>query len=432
MLLRLFLNDGTSLVCYGEFARVNDQVIFSMLVGGSAEPRLHAVTLPARTIDWARTDRHVTSARYQRYALTRGDEDFLRLNNDVAAVLNEILITGDRARALEIAQQARVTLAEWPREHYGYRQRDVQEIVAIVDEAISDLRAAAGISTFAVALVAMAPEFELEAIVGMPSLREQVDQVFRVAGLTERAAERVALLQTALVMLNEAGSAIAASEVSSLRRNAEIQICEEHTVDTRYNDLARRLMAAATRAASSARIGDVERVLTQIPREDTRLGHRRPEVVEALNASVQAELDAARLLRLRRDQWLIRRSLYQEYERSVGAQIRQLVRSQPDLEAIRRLDGPSPDALLTLRSSLSCGSERLVRMRAPADLASTHDLLVGAWRFAERAINTRYEAARSASVETAWQASSSAAWALLLLSRVQQEIRALLESPQLR
>ena len=432
MLLRLFLNDGTSLVCYGEFARVNDQVIFSMLVGGSAEPRLHAVTLPARTIDWARTDRHVTSARYQRYALTRGDENFLRLNNDVAAVLNEILITGDRARALEIAQQARVTLAEWPREHYGYRQRDVQEIVAIVDEAISDLRAAAGISTFAVALVAMAPEFELEAIVGMPSLREQVDQVFRVAGLTERAAERVALLQTALVMLNEAGSAIAASEVSSLRRNAEIQIREEHTVDTRYNDLARRLMAAATRAASSARIGDVERVLTQIPREDTRLGHRRPEVVEALNASVQAELDAARLLRLRRDQWLIRRSLYQEYERSVGAQIRQLVRSQPDLEAIRRLDGPSPDALLTLRSSLSCGSERLVRMRAPADLASTHDLLVGAWRFAERAINTRYEAARSASVETAWQASSSAAWALLLLSRVQQEIRALLESPQLR
>ena len=432
MLLRLFLNDGTSLVCYGEFARVDDQVIFSMLVGGGAEPRLHAVTLPARTIDWARTDRHVTSARYQRYALTRGDEDFLRLNNDVAAVLNEILITGDRARALEIAQQARVTLAEWPREHYGYRQRDVQEIVAIVDEAISDLRVAAGISTFAVALVAMAPEFELEPIVGMPSLREQVDQVFRVAGLTERAAERVALLQTALVMLNEAGSAIAASEVSSLRRNAEIQIREEHTIDTRYNDLARRLMAAATRAASNARIGDVERVLTQIPREDTRLGHRRPEVVEALNASVQAELDAARLLRLRRDQWLIRRSLYQEYERSVGAQIRQLVRSQPDLEAIRRLDGPSPDALLTLRSSLSGGSERLVRMRAPADLASTHDLLVGAWRFAESAINTRYEAARSASVETAWQASSSAAGALLLLSRVQQEIRALLEPPQLR
>ena len=203
MLLRLFLTDGSSVVCYGEFARVGDQVIFSMVVGGSGgQPRLHAVTLPARTIDWARTDRHVASARYQRYAGTRGEEDFLRLNNDVAAVLNAILLTKDRTRALEIAQQARATLIEWPRDHYGYRQRDVQDIVAVVDEAISDLRAAAGITEFDVALVAMAPDFELEPFVGLPSLRDQVDQVFRVAALTERASERVALLQSALLLLS--------------------------------------------------------------------------------------------------------------------------------------------------------------------------------------------------------------------------------------
>ena len=71
-------------------------------------------------------------------------------------------------------------------------------------------------------------------------------------------------------------------------------------------------------------------------------------------------------------------------------------------------------------------------MRPPADLASTHDLLLGAWRFAESAINSRYEAARVASVDTAWQASSAAAGALLMLSRVQQEIRALLEPPRLQ
>jgi hypothetical protein len=45
-LLRLFLTDGTSVVSYGEFARIEDRVIFSMPAGGApSEPRLQAVTL---------------------------------------------------------------------------------------------------------------------------------------------------------------------------------------------------------------------------------------------------------------------------------------------------------------------------------------------------------------------------------------------------
>ena len=59
-------------------------------------------------------------------------------------------------------------------------------------------------------------------------------------------------------------------------------------------------------------------------------------------------------------------------------------------------------------------------------------MLIGAWRFAENAVKGRYEAARAASVNVAWEASSSAAGALLLLSRVQQEIRELLEPPKLQ
>lgn len=433
MLLRLFLTDGSSLVSYGEFARVDDRVIFSMPIGGNdGEPRLQAVSLAAHHVDWARTDRHLKSARYQRYAQTRGEEDFLRLNNDVAAVLNEILLTTDRTRALELARQARATLVDWPQEHYGYRQRDVQDIVAIVDGAISDLRAAAGGTEFDLALVAMAPEFELEPIVGMPSIREQVDQVFRIAALTERASDRVALLQAALLLLGEAGTTIPASEIVSLRRNAEIQIREEHTVDVRYNEFVQRVMASATQAAGRARSADIERLMNQIPREDARLGRRRPDVVASLHASLQGQLEAARHLRLLRDRWTIRRSLYRDYEQSVGAQLRQLVRLQPNLEAIRRLEGPSPDALLALRNRLSEGAARLARVRVPVDLSSTHELLVGAWRLAENAVNSRYEAARFASVDTAWQASSSAAGALLLLSRVQQEIRALLEPPRLQ
>jgi hypothetical protein len=432
MLFRLFLTDGTSIVSYGEFARVDDRVIFSMVMGGSAEPRLHAATLPANVVDWARTDRHAASTRYHWYAETRGEDDFLRLSDDVAAVLNQVLLASDRAQALEVALRARATLAEWPRAHYGYRQRDVREILAFLDEAISDLRVATGMTSFEVALVADTPDIILEPIESMPSLLEQIDQAFRVADLTERSTERQALFQTALLLLDEAGTSIRPIEAERLRRFATSRIREEQKIDKSYGDWSRRVVNAANRGAERARVNDVQRLLDGIPRDDERLGHRRPEIVQALNASVQSRLEAARQLRLLQDRWEIRVSLYRDYQRSVGVQMLQLVKLQPALESIRQLDGPTPYDLMAMQARLGGGAERLDRMRPPMDLEPAHAMLISAWRFAESAVKARYEAARAGSVTTAWEASSAAAGALLLLSRVQQEIRELLEPPKLQ
>jgi hypothetical protein len=432
LLFRLFLTDGTSIVSYGEFARVDDRIIFSMVMGGSAEPRLHAATLPASAVDWERTDRHAASTRYQWYAETRGEDDFLRLSNDVAAVLNQVLQASDRAQALEVALRARTTLAEWPRAHYGYRQRDVREILAFLDEAISDLRVATGLTSFEVALVADTPDIILEPLERMPSLLEQIDQAFRVAELTERSSERMALFQTALLLLDEAGTIIRPAEAERLRRLATSQIREEQKIDKRYGDWSRRIVNAASRGAERARVTDVQRVLDGIPRDDERLGRRRPEVVQAVNASVRSRLEAARQLRLLRDRWEIRVSLYRDYQRNAGVQMLQLVKLQPSLEAIRRLDGPTPDDLIAMQARLGGGAERLDRMRPPMDLEPAHSMLISAWRFAESAVKSRYEAARAGNVSTAWEASSAAAGALLLLSRVQQEIRELLEPPKLQ
>ena len=432
LLLRLFLRDGTSLVSYGEFARVDDRVFFSMAVGGTADdPRLQAVAVPASAVDWPRTERHAASARYQWYAQMRGEEDFLRLSNDVAAVLNEVLLTPNRARALEIAQAARAQLISWPRDHFGYRQRDIQEIVAILDQAISDLRPAPGPASFDVALVALMPEVDLEPVATLPSSLEQIDQMFRVAGLAERPSERVALLQVALVLLGEAPASIPAAEIITLRKAAEDVIRRETAIDARYDAVVRRLMRSATSAAERASPAAVERVLSQITREDARLGRRRPEVVATLQASVQSQLAAAQQLRLLRDQWMLRRSLYREYQRAVSSQMRQFVRSQTQLEAIRRLDGPTPAALLTLQRRFGGGLEQLSRVQAPSDLLATHDLLITAWRFAGNAVQARYTAIRSADVNKAREASSAAAGALLLLARVQGDLRALLEPPRL-
>jgi hypothetical protein len=434
-LLRLFLDDGTTLVSFGEYARLGDRVVFSMPVGGTADnPRLYVVSVPAAKIDWPRTDRYTMSARYQWYAQTRGEDDFQRMSNEVARVLNDVALSTDRRQALAIAESARRTLAGWPATHFGYRQADVREIVGLLDEAISNLRASVGITEFALELVASTPDVPLEPLIGMPSGSEQLDQLFRVAALTERSSERIALFRAALSLLADENSGIPPNAAATLRETITRDILEETRIDERYAAMSRRLMSAATRAAAGARIADVERVLNQIPKEDKRLGGRRPEHVQALRASVKAQLDAARRLRLLKDRWTIRRALYREWQQSAGVLLLRLLKERPALEAIRSLEGPAPAPLTTLRRRLSGGANRLQRIgvNVPEDLRAANQLLVNAWQFAETAANARYAAVSAGNVSTAWEASSAAAAALLLLERVQQEVRTLLEPPRLR
>jgi hypothetical protein len=433
-LRRVFLADGMAIVSYGEFARLDDRVVFSMPVGGTHEhPRFHLVSIPAASVDWPRTDRYTASARYQQYAATRGEEDFARLSSEVARVLNEVALATNPAMALQAAVEARTTLTQWPPAHYGYRQSDIREIVGLLDEAISDLRAAAGIGAFDLSIVATVADVPLEPLLDLPAPRELFDQIMKVAQLTNRSTERVSLLQTAVALLDEAaGDAVPAADAVILRTAVVQQVREELLTDDRYAQLTKSSMQSAARAAARARVRDVEAVLISVSKEDERLGRRRPDVIQALNASVEAELDAARRLRLLRDRWMMRRALYREYNRAVESPLQQLVKAQPALDAIKRLDGPPPDTLAALQARLSGGAERLQRTNVPGDLRTSHDLLIGAWQFAERALNARHEAVRLGNLSTAWEASSAAAGALMLLSRAQSEIRALLEPPQLR
>jgi hypothetical protein len=429
-LFRIFLRDGGVLVSYGEFSRVEDRVIFSMPVGGAAEPRLQVVWVSADAVDWPRTDRYAASARFQQYAQTRGEQDFQALNDDVARVLNEIAVTTDRPRALQLATRAREVLADWPRTHQGYRQDDVREIVGLIDEAIAGLRASDGQTSFDIALVASMPPVDLEPVLGLPSLGEQFLQLVRLADLTTQSAERMALLQTARALLDEGGPA-AFPDAAIHRESLDQRIRAELDIERRYSRLTRRLVTQSREEAARARVSGVERVLARIEAEDVKLGRQRPDVIAALRAEVTANLDAARDLRLRRDRWRFRRTVFQDYQRQVGTQIMRLVKAQGSLEAIRRLDGPRLGVLKNLAWRLSGGAERLERMRVVEELRPTHDLVVGAWRFAENAVRQRSDAIASGNLGRAWEASSAAAGALMMLSRAQESVRELLEPPKL-
>src|SRR6478736_1167865 len=86
-LLRVFLKDGTSLVSYGEPAKVGDRVVFSMPTAATPNPPLHLVTIGDDRVDWERTDRYAASAREARYLETQAELDYAALSNQVTATL---------------------------------------------------------------------------------------------------------------------------------------------------------------------------------------------------------------------------------------------------------------------------------------------------------------------------------------------------------
>jgi hypothetical protein len=336
----------------------------------------------------------------------------------------------NRAEALAIAERARQTVAAWPGAHYGYRQSDIQEIVAVLDQAISSLRG--GGNPFQLSLVAMASPPEIEPVLGMPNIREQLDQTLRLATITKAPSERMALLQGALSLVAEASPSLSAADAASYRAGVEQAIRGELDTDKRYADFSRRFMSQATRAAERADGQAIERIVSRVHDEDVKLGQKRPQVVESLNTSLQKKLTDSRKLRLLRDQWALRRDTYRQYQSSVGSSLMLLVKSTASLRAIRTLDGPSPQQLVTLKTQLSGGSARLERMRIPEYLRDVHERLIGAWRFAENATRARYDAISNADPTAAWEASSSAAGALMMLARVQQDLSELLAPPRLQ
>ena len=429
LLYRLFLKDGSFVVSYGEYAKVGHDVVLSMPLGAQVSPpTLQLITLPTDSVDWERTDRYSQSVRYQRYVATRAEDDFAVLSAEVAAMLNEIALATDRGRAVQIADEARRRLAAWPGEHLGYRAADVGDIIGLIDEAMSRLGGGTAGSPIQLSLVAM-PSVQLEPVLGVPSPRDQVRRLVTLAPTAARSADRVALLRAAIALMNDPRSEISPDESLELRRSLENRIRDELSTDAAYVRVSTRLLNAAQQSAQIGRVSGVQRVLDSVPGEDAKLGGQRPEAIAALRAALEGTLEATREFRLRQDQWTQRRGIYRSYVNSVSAQVAQLVKAQGSLESIRALEGPEPKRLERLHRTLKGGEDRLQQIVPPDQLRSTHELLIAAWRFAVGAVEGRQKAITAGDLPMAWQASSAAAGAILLLTRAQGEMRAALTPP---
>ena len=430
VLYRIFLTDGSTVVSYGEFARVADRVVFSMPVGpvDSGTPQLRLVSVVDSSVDWVRTERYAEAVRAKRYAETRGEADFTRLSAEVARTLNQVALTADPKRRLEIATQARRVLSEWPSRNHGYRARDVAELSSMLDDVVSELRVAAGESRLDLSLVVDTSPGPPVPLMAAPGFRESIEQAFTVARVTPESTERVSLLHAIVQALAPATDENWAAALHA-RASADLKL--ELRTERAYSELVGRTMTAVQERSRTADVKGIEKLIREVLRADDRLGRRRPRATSALLATLDTRLAEARRLRLERDGFAVLAKSLDAYRRSVRSAIENFHDSAAGLEEIRALAGPSARTLGRMSERASKNVLQLKSMRPPAELHTAHTLLTSAFQMASQAITTRQKAVQTTSMELAWQASSAAAGALMMFERANEELVRLAIPPRL-
>lgn len=432
-LFRVFLNDGSSLVSYGEFARVGDRVVFSMPAAATSNPPLHLVNIAADAVDWERTARYTASARATHYLETQAESDYLRLSNEIVRTLDEVASTTDASKRLKIVERAREALAVWPANHYNYRSTEVLQMVQMLDEAIADLRAASGAERFALnfsAFVELPPI--LEPLLPPPTAQEAIEQILRAAYLSGSPEERKSLLAAVLVSLDRDAASLPAAWARSTRASTQAQIGAELALDRSYQAVTRRMLSLAEQRARAANVRGIQRLLDQIHARDAELGGKRPEMVIALVRAVEVSLDRARRLRLERDRWALRAPELRKYDVAMTAPLDLFAGLRPALEDIKALSGSTPGKLAGIQRMVSQLMEWISAIEPPGEMAAAHALLQSAAQLAGNAARIRREAALAGDIARAWDASSAAAGALLLGARARSDMLAVLRLPQLR
>ena len=429
-LYRVFLSDGSALASFGEWARVDNRVVFSMpLAPGAGPGELHLVSLPLNRVDLPRTEQYADAVRAANYAATRGEADFAHLSNTVAHTLNQVALIKDPRQRLAAAEQARRQLTDWAGSHFGYRATEVREIIGVLDEVISSLRSSAGQGGFELALSANTEVPPLAPLMPTPTHQDIVQNLMTASTLVDSPAEKVSLLQSVVVLIDRAVGYLPESVATAIRTTAIGEIAEEQRVEASYAALRTTTLAEATRYAERADVRSLERLRQQIRERDAQLGARRPGHIAGVLATIDAHLDSAHRIRLAHDQWLLAEGRLRTYRRTAQPFIQTLVSIRSNLDDIKLLAGPSPELLHPLGRQLDRGARRLALVEPPPQLAAVHAAFRSAYTLAVNAVQLRRDAVEAADVELARQASAAASGALMLLDRAREDLRTALEPP---
>jgi hypothetical protein len=428
-LYRVFLRDGSTIVSYGEFARVGDRVVITLPLGGDqGAPDLQLLSLPADAVDWPRTDAYAESARATKYAQTRGPDDFALLNEAVSRALGDLALTTDPQRKIAMAAEARQNVTRWAADHFAYRATDVAALASLFDAVIAETRVAAGVPNFDLSLVANMAEPPSVPLMPAPTLQQSVEQALSAARLAPDPAERTTLLRSIQKVLGSVSTG--ASWAVPLRARVNAALAREERTDRAYARLVSTTLKTADRYARAANVTGLERLARSVLRQDDRLGQHRPNVIASAMATLDARLDEARRLRLARDSFAAHAAELRRYRLAVAEPVATMRTARTALDQIRRLAGPSRLRLTRLANRATSALARIADVKVPAEAAPSHGFLRTALTLARRAAQTRLQAIAANDMHLAWEASSAAAGAQLLFDRSAEELRLLATPPR--
>jgi hypothetical protein len=431
-LFRVILKDGTALTSYGEYARVGSRIVFSMPFGSLAvQPQLQIVSLPESAVDWEATERYTDSVRYARYLETRAEADYASLTGEIARRLNELSLAGDVQARLKIAEQARRLLIDWPATHFGYRSQDIREMVALLDEVISDLRAKAGAQTFDLSLVAIVDPPAMP-LLSDPTAEQTIDQAMVAARITDNSVERATLLQSVIAYIDRLKSQLPRDWARRVRASASSILKAELKTDQSYAKLRDRSVASAQRLATAGDVAGMSDLINRVARADEKLGRKRSAEIDALVVHLEMKLDAARRLRLARDRWTLRSEALLGYRDQARKAVEALEKLKEPLAEIRALAGPDPRSLKKLRQRVTEAHERLIRIVPPPELATQHATLLSACQLAGQAVDVREQAILRQDMRLAWDASAAASGSTMLMVQAWSDMQALFKPPELQ
>lgn len=431
VLFRVFLSDGRVLSSYGEWARFDDRVIFSMPTQLTRDPvELHLVNIPSQRVDWPRTELYAESVRAAAYAASRGDADFSEFTNEVARTLNDVAKVEDPGVRLATAERARQKLSEWPATHYGYRNSEVREALAVLDEIIAQLRVAVGITRFDLSLSANAPlAAPPPPPLPPPTDAELVEQFVAAASIADSPVDRTGLLQTVLRLMDRAIGMLPAEWAARMRRSISGDLDRERRAEQAYDALRTSTLEAASKLALKGRAADLERLREKVKAEDRRLGGQRAGDIAALLATIDLQTAVAADLRAARKEWERRAPVFRRYRRATNGAFKVFRDAAMALEQVKTMSGPPVNAIATLTKRLSAANRDFRKVKPPDELASGHAVIASAWELADNALRLRVEAVSANSIDIAQRASSAAAGALLLYERARADQLTTMEPP---
>lgn len=425
LLFRIFLTDGSTLVSYGEFARVAGRVLIPVPIGDvTGDPKLQVLSIQESLVDWAGTEAYADAVRARRYAETQGENDYALLTGQVTAALNDIALTPDPKRRLAMAQEARGNLAAWPSRNFGFRAAEVAQLVSIFDDVIAEMKVDAG-QGFDLSLVAMTlppPPIDL---IPPPDVRGALELAYQAAMLAAEPAERTALLRTLVESL--AFAPRTATWAPALRSKVSSALAVEQRADRAYSNLVASALKGASARTARGDVHGLQSVIARALRSDDGLGRRRPGEMAGLLATLDMKLAEAQRVRLAHDAWLVRQDVIRAYQKEIAAPRERANGFRKWLESIRSLAGPDPKFLRPLQDGATLAMTELARVAPPAEAQAAHQLLVASLQMTRQAAALRWNAVSSNDFNLARDASSAAAGALTLAERAADEFERLMK-----